>query len=164
MTDRADDVEQAILTLLDGCGAERMVHAEARSAPEAAAARGTPLQRGAKSLFMKLDRMGWAVLALPGDQQLDGGLLRRGLGVARYRLARPDELEAVIGLPPGAVPPFGAPIFPCALLVDATLAAEPWVAFALARRSCSLRVDTAAWLGRAQPSAVLPLGRPASGG
>jgi hypothetical protein len=46
MTNRADDVEQAILTLLDGCGAERLVHAEARSAPEAAAARGTPLQRG----------------------------------------------------------------------------------------------------------------------
>jgi prolyl-tRNA editing enzyme YbaK/EbsC (Cys-tRNA(Pro) deacylase) len=162
--DRADDVEQAILALLDGCGAVVLDHAEARGAAEAAAARGTPLHRGAKALCMKLDRLGWAVVALPGDQQLDGALLRRGLGVARYRLARPDELEATIGLPPGAVPPFGAPIFPCALLVDATLAAEPWVAFALARRTRSLRVETAAWLARAQPTAVLPLGRPAAGG
>ena len=150
-------VLEAILSLLSGCDLTHYHHDEALNAEQAAAARGTPLSMGGKSLLMKLDGIGMAVVAIPGDARLSGALLRRGLGVARYRFARPEELAATLGLPPGAVPPFGRPVFPLPLFVDARLAAGPQLVFALGSRRRSARVATADYLARAQPDRVVPL-------
>ncbi len=153
------DLEATLLSLLAEAGAtwEILDHAPIASAAEAAALRGTALEEGGKALVMKLDRIGFAVLALGGDRRVDGKALRRGFGIQRYRFARREELRDLTGLAPGAVPPFGRPVFDLPLFVDADLAAGARIAFTLGRPDRSVLLDTAAWLRAARPEEILPL-------
>lgn len=129
-------------------------HAPATSARDAAAARGTPLSIGGKSLVMRADKLGFVVLVVGSDRRVDGRLLRRALRVQRYRFAAPEELLALTGLTPGEVPPFGRPLFDAALYVGEDVAARPELAFAAASRSRSVRMATADWLALATPTVV----------
>lgn len=154
-------VADRITALLDGAGVPytHLAHAEARSAEEAAAVRGTALAIGGKSLLLKLEGLGFAVLAVGGDRRVDNRLLRRHLGISRYRFATPEELAAVTGLEPGAVPPFGRPIFEARLYVDAALAANDRIAFAAGSRSASILTSTADWLAAAKPDGIFDFSR-----
>ncbi|HHO53615.1 MAG TPA: hypothetical protein ENK18_22775 [Deltaproteobacteria bacterium] len=154
-----------ILALLSGHGADFRIldHPEARSAPEAAAARGTPLRIGGKSLVMKLDRgIGFALLVVGGDRQVDNRLLRAHLRVRRYRFATTEELLRHTGLTPGCVPPFGRPVFDLPLYVDEQRACLPRIAFSLGSHTRSVIMDTADWLAIARPAEVFSLSRPGS--
>ena len=151
-----------IRQLLDDHGAPYVVveHPTAATAAEAATARGTPLAMGGKSIVMKLDRgLGFVMLVTAGDRQVDNRLLRRHLGVRRYRFATPDELLEHTGLTPGCVPPFGRPVFDLALYVDAARATAPEIAFSLATHTASVRMATADWLAVARPTDVFPFAR-----
>lgn len=155
-----------ILALLSDHGADFRVleHPAARSSAEAAAARGTPLPIGGKSLVMKLDRgIGFALLVVGGDRQLDGRKLRSHLRVRRYRFATPGELLQHTGLAPGCVPPFGRPVFELPLYVDADRADLPQIAFSLGSHTRSVIMDTAAWLAAARPAEIFPLSKPTGG-
>lgn len=156
-------VEHRIAALLSGAGVpwERLEHPFADTAIGVALARGTPLAMGGKSLVLKLDRgIGFAVLAVPGDQRLDNRRLRAHLGLRRYRFATPDELLALTGLTPGCVPPFGHPVFDVPLFVDAGLASGEEVAFSLGSHTHSARMVTADWLAAARPADVFPFAAP----
>jgi Ala-tRNA(Pro) deacylase len=129
-------------------------HAEAVSGRDAAAARGTPLGIGGKSLVLKIDRVGLAVLVVGSDRRVDGRALRKALGVQRYRFLAADELEALVGLSPGAVPPFGRPVVDATLFVGEDLLAREEIAFAAASRTRSIRMASADWRAVAQPTVV----------
>jgi prolyl-tRNA editing enzyme YbaK/EbsC (Cys-tRNA(Pro) deacylase) len=102
-------------------------HAPVRTSAEAAAARGTPLEAGAKALVVRAD--GRPVhLVVPADRRIDNARLRALLGTRRLRFVTPDELEALTGCVPGAVPPFGN-LFGLEVLVDAELARCDEIAF-----------------------------------
>jgi len=60
-----------------------------------------------KNLFIR-DRNGgiWLVV-LPAEKRADLGRLERMLGAPRFSFAKPDVLQAVLQLTPGAVTPFG---------------------------------------------------------
>lgn len=140
-------------------------HPPAGSAEEAARLRGTPLSQGGKALVMRGDRgLGLVVVALPGDRRLDNQAFRVAFGLRRYRFATAEELQQVTGLRPGTVPPFGHPVFDLPLVVDATLAAGPEVAFTPGRADVSYVVATAGWLAAARPLRVLPLSLPGAPG
>ena len=47
----------------------------------------------------------------------------------KSRFLRPEELLARTGLVPGSVPPFGPPILPFELFIDASILAQPRIAF-----------------------------------
>ena len=145
-----------LLALLAASGRPHTVldHPDAGTAQEAAAARGTPLAIGGKSLVMKADKLGFVVLVVGSDRRIDGRLLRHALRVQRYRFATADELLALTGLPPGAVPPFGRPLFDAALVVGEDIAARPEIAFAAASRTRSVRMATADWRAVAEPTVV----------
>lgn len=136
-----------------------IAHDACDSALALAAARGTDPHSGGKSLLMKLEHaeMPWAILVVPGDGRIDGKLLRRGLGVGRYRFATPDELAQHTGLAPGAIPPFGRPIFDLALLVDTAIVGNPEIVFTPGRNNRSFAVSTADWLRASLPTQILPL-------
>lgn len=151
------EIEERIRALLAGRPVEVVKHAPIAGAEDAAAIRGTPLGIGGKAIVMKLGRIGFAVVAIGGDRRLDGALLRRGLRVQRYRFATADELRDLTGLAPGAVPPFGRPVFDLPLLVDADLAAGERIAFTVGRPDRSFVTSTADWLAAACPDQVLPL-------
>jgi len=152
----AADPSARLLALLAASGRPfaRIDHPEAVSAAEAAAARGTSLDTGGKSLVLKLDGIGPAVLVVGSDRRLDGRLLRRALGVQRYRFLDADELRALTGLAPGEVPPFGRPLWDTALYVGEDVAARPELVFAAASRTCSIRMATADWREVARPTVV----------
>lgn len=153
------DVEARILALLAsrGVAALALDHRVVTGAADAADARGTDLQDGGKAIVMKLDRLGFAVLALPGDARLDGRRVRSAFGIQRYRFATTGELAALTGLAPGCVPPFGRPVLDLPLWVDARLAAGSRIVFTPGRPDRSLLLATADWLAAAAPEGVVPL-------
>ena len=102
-------------------------HAPVRTSEQSAHIRGTPLEAGAKALVVVADDRPVQVV-LPANLRLDNGRLRAVLGVRRVRFATPEELLALTGCAPGAVPPFGN-LFGLPVLVDAALCERNEVAF-----------------------------------
>ncbi len=98
-------------------------HQPTRTSEESAAARGEPLNVGAKALLLKTDDV-FQLFVLPADRKLDSTAIRRHLGVRRTRFASVEELHELVGLVPGAVPPFGEPILPFTLYADETVGTE----------------------------------------
>jgi prolyl-tRNA editing enzyme YbaK/EbsC (Cys-tRNA(Pro) deacylase) len=102
-------------------------HPPVRTSAEAAAVRGTPLQAGAKALVVRADDRP-VHLVLPADRRIDNARLREVLGTRRLRFATPEELWALTGCVPGAVPPFGN-LFGLEVLVDEELTRSDEIAF-----------------------------------
>jgi Ala-tRNA(Pro) deacylase len=104
-----------------------MEHAPVFTSEEAARVRGTPIGAGAKALvFLAADRPVHVVL--PGARRVDNARLRAVLGVRTLRFATPEELLALTGCVPGAVPPFGN-LFGLPVIVDEALAEQEEIAF-----------------------------------
>ena len=130
-------------------------HAAARTAEEAAAARGTPLSMGGKTVLMTVERLGPVLVVVGSDRRIDGKRLRKGLGVQRYRFATDDELLATTGLRSGEVPAFGRPCFDALLVVGEDLLEREELVFAAASAAASVCMRTADWRAVAAPR-VLP--------
>ncbi len=154
----------ALLDLLAASGRPYALldHPEAVSAEAAAAARGTPLEIGGKSVLMSVEKLGFVVLVVGSDRRVEGKLLRKALGVQRYRFASPEELLALTGLRPGAVPAFARPLFDAELVVGEDVAARPEIAFAAASSTRSVRMATADWLAVARPRVIPAFTGPAT--
>lgn len=145
-----------LLELLRASGRpfEVIEHVAARSAAEAAVARGTSLAVGGKSVVMRSDKLGFVVLVVGSDRRIEGRELRRALGIQRYRFASAEELEALAGLSPGEVPAFGRPLFDAALIVGEDIAAREEIVFAAGSTRKSVRMATLDWLAVAAPRVV----------
>jgi prolyl-tRNA editing enzyme YbaK/EbsC (Cys-tRNA(Pro) deacylase) len=111
-------------------------HAPVRTSAEAAAVRGTPLEAGAKALVVRADDRPLH-LVLPADRRVDNARLRGLLDVRRLRFVTPDELLALTGCVPGAVPPFGN-LFGLDVLVDEQLTRCEEIAFNAGSRTVSI--------------------------
>jgi prolyl-tRNA editing enzyme YbaK/EbsC (Cys-tRNA(Pro) deacylase) len=116
-------------------------HAPVRTSAEAAQVRGTRLEAGAKALVVRADDRPLH-LVLPADRRVDSARLRRLLGVRRLRFATPEELLALTGCVPGAVPPFGN-LFGLEVLVDEELTRCEEVAFNAGSREVSIIMRSA---------------------
>ena len=92
-------------------------HGPTRTSEESAAARGEPLDVGAKALLLKTDEV-FRLFVLCADTQLDSGAIRKFLNVKKSRFATPEELLELTGLVPGSVPPFGEPVLPFELYAE----------------------------------------------
>jgi Ala-tRNA(Pro) deacylase len=104
-----------------------MTHAPVSTSEEAARVRGTPIEAGAKALVLvAADRP--AHVVLPAALRADNAKLRAILGTRTLRFATPEELLALTGCVPGAVPPFGN-LFGLPVLVDEALAAREEIVF-----------------------------------
>jgi Ala-tRNA(Pro) deacylase len=133
-------------------------HEATFTAEAAAAARGTPLAIGGKSLVMKVgDR--FALFVLSGAAVLHGRKIQKHLRVRRLRFASRDELMQLTGLEPGCVPPFGAPIFDLPLYVDPSITANDRIAFNPGAHTVSMVMQTADYLRIAQPEDVFKFTR-----
>ncbi len=102
-------------------------HAPVRTSEEAAEARGTRLEEGAKVLVVRAEER-YVHVVLSAHRRADNAALRAILGTRKLRFATPEELLALTGCTPGAVPPFGN-LFGLAVLVDEELARLPRIAF-----------------------------------
>lgn len=145
-----------IIALLNNSAAPfRLVtHAPTRTSEDAARERGEPLGCGAKALLVKADGA-FRLLIIPADRKLDSKLTKKNLGVHDLRFATPDELATVIGVPPGAVPPFGPPLVALPLAADPDVGRRfPQVAFNAASLTTSIVMDAADWERVAKPQRV----------
>ncbi len=150
---------QDIRTWLDAAGVpyRRVTHGPTRTSEESAAARGEPLEVGAKAMLLKVDDT-FALFVLSAALKVDSGVIRKRHGAKSIRFAKPDELLEQTGLVPGSVPPFGRPVLPLDLYVDAGVPDLPRVAFNAASLTESLVIATADYLRVAQPAAVYRFG------
>jgi Ala-tRNA(Pro) deacylase len=104
-----------------------MEHPPVFTSEEAARVRGTPIEAGAKALvLLASDRPTHVVV--PGHRRVDNARVRAILGARTLRFATPDELLALTGCVPGAVPPFGN-LFGLPVLVDEELTRREQIAF-----------------------------------
>ena len=111
-------------------------HAPVRTSEEAAKVRGSPLASGAKALVCKAGER-FVLLVMPADRRLDSAAARRLLGVSGLRFATQDEVAALTGLEPGAIPPFGQ-LFGLATHCDERLATLPTINFNAGDRAISI--------------------------
>jgi Ala-tRNA(Pro) deacylase len=113
-----------------------MEHPPVFTSDEAARVRGTPIEAGAKALVL-LAADDPVHVVLPGHRRVDNARVRAILGTRTLRFARAEELLALTGCVPGAVPPFGN-LFGLRVLVDEELAAREEIAFNAGSNSVSI--------------------------
>ena len=127
-------------------------HEPTRTSEESAAARGEPLSVGAKALLLRTDEV-FRLFVLPADRKLDSNAIRRHLGVRKTRFATVGELDELVGLVPGAVPPFGEPILPFELFADDAVGMEHGkVAFNAGSLTDSIIMSASDWEAVARPT------------
>ncbi len=122
-------------------------HAPVRTSEEAAKVRGTPLSSGAKALVCKADER-FVLFVMPADRRLDSAAVRRTLGIRSLRFATPEELT---GLPPGAIPPFGA-LFALPTYCDQAIADEATINFNAGDRAISVAMAPSDYLAVERPT------------
>ena len=145
---------------LDAAGVRyrHVVHEPTFTSEESAKARGEPLEIGAKALLVKTDAR-FVLLVLSAARKLDSNAARARLGAKSIRFASREELLELTGLVPGSVPPFGRPLLPFDLYVDAGIALLPRVAFNAASLTESLVLPTADYLPLAPPTQTFPFAK-----
>ena len=124
-----------------GVAFEIVEHAPVRTSEEAARVRGTPLEAGAKALLVRAEER-FVHCVLPAHLKADNARLRGLLGTRKLRFATPEELLALTGCVPGAVPPFGN-LFGLPVLVDEALCRNERVAFNAGSNAVSITMRCA---------------------
>jgi len=126
-------------------------HEPTRTSEESAAARGEDLNVGAKALLLRTDGV-FRLFVLPADRKLDSAAIRRQLSVRKTRFATVEELHQLVGLVPGAVPPFGEPILPFEIYADELVGTETdRVAFNAGSLTNSIIMPASDWMTVAKP-------------
>jgi prolyl-tRNA editing enzyme YbaK/EbsC (Cys-tRNA(Pro) deacylase) len=98
---------------------------------------------GAGNQLLPLERDDRPVhLVLPADRRVDNARLRALLGTRRLRFVTPDDLWALTGCVPGAVPPFGN-LFGLEVLVDEELTRCADIAFNASKPAVSITMACA---------------------
>jgi len=134
-----------------GVAFREVEHEPTRTSEESATARGEELGVGAKALLLRTDDV-FRLFVLPADRKLDSAAIRRQLGARRTRFATVEELRELVGLVPGAVPPFGRPILPFELYADEALGAKTdKVAFNAGSLTHSIIMAASDWAAVARP-------------
>ena len=114
---------------------------------------GCELRQIVKSLVFVCDELPVVVL-VPGDRRADLEKIRRAAGAATTRVARPDEVEAATGLPPG---PSRPSLQADRVLVEQTLLAQAvvWVGAGSPRHMVALTPTELVRLARGEPMDVV---------
>lgn len=149
-----ESVFDQIRKLLDANGTTYRVveHGPTRTSEESAAARGEPLDVGAKALLLKTDDV-FRLFVMCADLGLDSGAVRKFFNVKKTRFATPEELLELTSLVPGSVPPFGKPVLPFELYADEQIGVRhDRVAFNAGSLTTSIVMPHTDWQRIAQPT------------
>ena len=134
-------------------------HEPTSTSEDSARARGEELRVGGKALLMRAGE-DFALFVLPADRKADSSAIRKHLAVGKLRFANRDELLELTGLVPGSVPPFGRPILPFPLYVDAAISENDRIAFNAGSLTDSIILPMPDYLRLAQPARIFPFSVP----
>ena len=124
-------------------------HAPVFTSEEAAAVRGVGLASGAKALVVKAGEE-FVLLVVPADRKLDSKKARAALGVKSLRFASREEVEALTGLQPGSIPPFGS-LFGLPTRCDPALGLNERINFNAGDHAVSIGMTFADYLAAESP-------------
>lgn len=153
------DGESPVLTRLrawltsEGRPFRELQHAPTRTSEESAAARGESLSNGGKALLLKVDG-DFGLFVLPADRRLNSRAIRDEFGAKRTRFASAEELMELTGLVPGSVPPFGEPLLPFSLHLDAKIPENERIAFNAGSLEHSFLMSVEDYLFAAKPAEI----------
>src|SRR5438045_3000953 len=125
-------------------------HAPVYTSEEAAAVRGTPLASGAKALVVKAGER-FLLCVVPADRKLDSKKLKALKGVKSLRFAAREEVEALTGLQPGSIPPFGS-LFGLETTCDPALGENASINFNAGDHAISVSMSYADYLTAERPA------------
>lgn len=128
-------VFESIKTLLDQYQItyKTLHHPPTYTSEQSAEYRGEALSTGAKAIVYKIEKQ-FYLFVMPANKKLDNKKIKayfkaEGLRAKKTRFASSDELTEMTGLVSGSVPPFGEPILPFRLFIDAEIERNEKVAF-----------------------------------
>lgn len=119
-------------------------HPPVRTSEEAAAARGMPLERGAKALVLECGE-DLIMVVISAAAKVSFRSLKQALNSRRMQMASPQRVLAATGCEPGGVPPFGH-LFGLPVYVDPSLLEQECIDFNAGDRSRSVEMRSADWL------------------
>jgi Ala-tRNA(Pro) deacylase len=127
-----------IVDLLTSHGvAHRLLrHPAVLTSQEASRVRGTPLEAGAKALVCHADDR-VVLIVVPADARLDNRAFRQQAGVKNVRMIDAERVQALVGAPVGAVPPFGS-LFGLPTYADQEIVERDLIAFNIGARDVSV--------------------------
>jgi len=124
----------------------RMVHhAPTFTSEESAKARGEDVRIGGKTIVMKIDDE-FKLFVLSAALKIDSKKVKEYFTAKSIRFATKEELHSLTGLVPGSVPPFGKPILPFDLFVDASVLRNEKIAFNAGSLTDSVIMNTSDYL------------------
>lgn len=126
---------EAIIALLNknAITFKTLNHPPTYTSEQSAEYRGEPLAIGAKAIVYKIEKT-FYLFVMPADRRIDNKKIKayfkaNGQKAKKTRFATADELMELTGLVPGSVPPFGQPILPLKLFIDAGITLNNKAAF-----------------------------------
>jgi Ala-tRNA(Pro) deacylase len=125
-------------------------HEPTRTSEASAKARGEDMSIGGKALVMKI--MGeFKLFVLSAALKIDSKKIKEFFHTKRTRFANAEELKALTGLVPGAIPPFGRPILELDLYVDRSVLENKRIAFNAGSLTDSIIMNTKDYMMIANP-------------
>jgi prolyl-tRNA editing enzyme YbaK/EbsC (Cys-tRNA(Pro) deacylase) len=125
-------------------------HEPTFTSEESAKARDESVRVGGKALLVKVGD-DFKLFVLSAALKFDSSAVKKHFGVKKTRFAEREELEALTGLVPGSVPPFGPPILNVPLFVDPSVLANEVVAFNAGSLTDSIIMASADYARLARP-------------
>jgi Ala-tRNA(Pro) deacylase len=113
---------RALCTLLtqEGGAYRTLHHAPTFTSADSARVRGEAVRIGGKALVVKVGE-DFRLFVVSAARKLNSIAIKDHFAVKKLRFASPEELRQLTGLVPGSIPPFGTPLLPFALFVDASI-------------------------------------------
>ena len=156
-----------ILDFLDGHNIKYTTvhHQETFTSEESARVRSVPLKIGGKALLLKVPGTSgptFSLFVMSASCQLNSKAIKKELKATKkknggIRFATPDELKSITnGLVPGAVPPFGTPIFTTIqdLYVDTSILENERIAFNAGSLTDSVLMSVPDYIRIANPTKI----------
>ena len=84
-----------------------------------------------KNLFLKDKKGGYWLITLPHDRRADLKAYAELLGAGKFSFGKPEDMERLLGIKPGAVTPLAAPNAPAeelTVVFDASFGDQPLIA------------------------------------
>ena len=121
---------QALCALLtqEGVSYRTLYHEPTFTSEDSAWARGEDVRIGGKALVLKVGE-DFRLFVLSAARKLNSIAIKDHFAVKKFRFASPEELLQLTGLVPGSIPPFGKPVLPFALFVNASILDNERIAF-----------------------------------